>query len=119
MKATTVQLPVRLNKRILLRGAGPPRAKGNPKLLIESSGRRKAGRTIRLEGTYSAMKLTNLVRYSHHSFASVFLALSLFGFLFPHHANQVKPNHQVNLRTSEQTTTQKPADEGPQYEWFY
>ncbi|MBV8098837.1 MAG: hypothetical protein JOZ31_06745 [Verrucomicrobia bacterium] len=40
MKATTVQSPVRLIKRILLPGAGAPRAAGYPTLLIESSGRR-------------------------------------------------------------------------------
>ena len=52
------------------------------------------------------MKLTNLVSKSHHAFASVFLAFSLFGFLFPHRATQVKQTHQVNLKASEQT--QKP-----------
>ena len=48
------------------------------------------------------MKLSSLISKSHHSFASVLLAFSLFGFLFPHQTNQVKSNHQVNLRTSEQ-----------------
>jgi hypothetical protein len=43
----------------------------------------------------------------------------LFGFLFPHHANQVEPNHQVNLKTSEQTATEKAGDDGPEYPWFY
>jgi hypothetical protein len=33
--------------------------------------------------------------------------------------NQEKPNHQVNLRTSEQVTDREPADDGSQYEWFY
>jgi hypothetical protein len=33
--------------------------------------------------------------------------------------NQEKPNHQVNLRTSEQATDREPADDGSQYEWFY
>ena len=47
------------------------------------------------------MKLSSLVSKSHQSFASVFLAFSLFGFLFPQ-TNQVKSNHQVNLRASEQ-----------------
>jgi hypothetical protein len=66
------------------------------------------------------MKLLNFVRHTHQSFASVFLAFSLFGFLFPHHVSQVKPNHQVNLRTSEQAATQQePADDGSQYEWWY
>jgi hypothetical protein len=65
------------------------------------------------------MKLPNFIRYSHQSFAGIFLAFSLFGFLFPHQTNQVNPNHQVNLRTSEPATTQEPADDGSQYEWFY
>jgi hypothetical protein len=65
------------------------------------------------------MKLPNFIRDYHRSFASVFLAFSLFGFLFPHHPNQVTQNHQVNLKTSEQTTTQEPADDGSVYEWFY
>jgi hypothetical protein len=47
------------------------------------------------------------------------LAFSLFGFLFPHHANQVKENHQVNLTTTEQVPQQEPADDGSAYEWFY
>jgi hypothetical protein len=48
------------------------------------------------------MKLSSLISKSHESFASVFLAFSLFGFLFPHQTKEVKPNHQVNLRMSEQ-----------------
>jgi hypothetical protein len=66
------------------------------------------------------MKLTNFLGQTNRSFASVFVALSLFGFLFPHQANQVKQNHRVNMITSEQTTQQpKPADDGSAYEWFY
>jgi hypothetical protein len=34
-------------------------------------------------------------------------------------SNQVKPNHQVNLKTSEQTATEKADDDGPEYRWFY
>jgi hypothetical protein len=65
------------------------------------------------------MKLTNFLGQTNRSFASVFLALSLFGFLFPHHANQVKQNHRVNMITSEQTTHQQNhADDGSVYEWF-
>jgi len=48
------------------------------------------------------MKLSSLISKSHQSFASVFLAFSLFGFLFPHQTHQVKSNHQVNLRASQQ-----------------
>ena len=48
------------------------------------------------------MSLPNLVSKSHQTFASFFLAFSLFGFLFPHHTNRVKWNHQVNPRRSEQ-----------------
>jgi hypothetical protein len=47
------------------------------------------------------------------------LAFSLFGFLFPHQANQVKENHQVHLTTTEQVPKQEPADDGSVYEWFY
>jgi len=65
------------------------------------------------------MKLSSLISKSHQSFASVFLAFSLFGFLFPHQTKEVKPNHQVNLRTSEQATDREPADDGSQYEWWY
>jgi hypothetical protein len=36
------------------------------------------------------MKLPNLVSKSHQSFASVFLAFSLFGFAFPHHSTRAK-----------------------------
>jgi hypothetical protein len=65
------------------------------------------------------MKLTKILGQSNRSFASVFLAFSLFGFLFPHHANQVKENHHVNLTTIEQVPQQEPADDGSVYEWFY
>jgi hypothetical protein len=65
------------------------------------------------------MKLTNVLAQTNRSFASVFLAFSLFGFLFPHKADQVKQNHQVNLTTTEQTAQPEPADDGSQYEWFY
>ena len=65
------------------------------------------------------MKLSNILGQPNRSFASVFLAFSLFGFLFPHHANQVKQNQQVNLTTSEQAAQREPADDGSQYEWFY
>jgi hypothetical protein len=66
------------------------------------------------------MKLTNLIQQSNRSFASVFLAFSLFGFLFPHHANQVTGRHQVNLQQSEQKANQQTNDwTDPTYEWFY
>ena len=64
-------------------------------------------------------KLSNLFSKTHQSFASIFLAFSLFGFLYPHQKNHVKPNHQANLSTSEQTTERERADDGSQYEWFY
>lgn len=47
------------------------------------------------------MNLPNFVSKSHQAF-SFFLAFSLVGCVFPHQTNQVKSNHQVNLRTSEQ-----------------
>jgi hypothetical protein len=49
------------------------------------------------------MKLPNLVSKSHQSFASVFLAFSLFGFVFPHHATRVKQAPSASLRVSRQT----------------
>ena len=64
-------------------------------------------------------KLSSLISKSNRTFVSVFLAFSLFGFLFPHQTNHVKPNHQVNLRTTEQAADREPADDGAQYEWFY
>jgi hypothetical protein len=65
------------------------------------------------------MKLSNILGQPNRSFASVFLAFSLFGFLFPHQVNQAHQNHRVNLTTAEQATHQEPADDGSQYEWFY
>lgn len=65
------------------------------------------------------MKLVNLISNYHQTFASVFLAFSLFGFLFPHHATSMKPTHQVNLKASEQTWQTKTYDYDPQYEWSY
>jgi hypothetical protein len=65
------------------------------------------------------MKLTNILQGTNRSFASVFLAFSLFGFLFPHKAVQIKQNHHVNLITTEHASQPEPADDGSQYEWFY
>jgi len=65
------------------------------------------------------MKLPNVLAQTNRSFASIFLAFSLFGFLFPHKADQIKQNHQVNLRTIEEAAQAGPADDGSQYEWFY
>jgi hypothetical protein len=73
---------------------------------------------IKKEAT-KEMKLMNLFGQTNRSFASVFLAFSLFGFLFPHQTKQVKQNHRVNLITTEQATQPEPADDGSQYEWFY
>ena len=36
------------------------------------------------------MKFSNSISKSHQTYASVFLAFSLFGFLLPHHGNEVK-----------------------------
>jgi hypothetical protein len=65
------------------------------------------------------MKLTNVLGQTNRSFASVFLAFSLLGFLFPHKADQVRQNNQVNLRATQQEAQPNPADDGSQYEWFY
>jgi len=77
------------------------------------------GPTLSLEKGNTEVKLSNSIKQPSQSFASVLLAFSLFGFLFPHQANQVQQNHQVNLTTTEQATQQEPADDGSQYEWFY
>jgi hypothetical protein len=72
------------------------------------------------EEVTTKMKLTHFLGQTNRSFASVFLAFGLFGFLFPHHGNQVKQNHEVNMITTEQTAHQQnPADDGSVYEWFY
>jgi hypothetical protein len=65
------------------------------------------------------MKLTNLLGQTNRSFASVFLAFSLFGFLFPHHNGQVTPNHQVHLSMSRPAATEQTENSAPDYEWFY
>jgi hypothetical protein len=77
------------------------------------------GHTLVKKEVTKEMKLTNILGQPNRSFASVFLAFSLFGFLFPHQANQVKQNHQVNLTTTEQAPQRESADDGSQYEWFY
>ena len=61
------------------------------------------------------MKLPNLVSKSHQAFASVFLAFSLFGFIFPHHATRAKQTHQVYLKASEQTGQTKTDNSEPRY----
>jgi hypothetical protein len=82
-----------------------------------------AFKTLRIDLVHKeapkGMKLTNILGQANGSFASILLAISLFGFLFPDHAKQAKQNHRVNLTTTEQVTTQEPADDGSQYEWFY
>jgi len=65
------------------------------------------------------MKLTNILGETNRSFASVFLAFSLFGFLFPHNTKPVNQSHQVHLMKTEQAAQPRPADDGSRYEWFY
>jgi hypothetical protein len=65
------------------------------------------------------MKLTSLLGQTNRSFASVFLAFSLFGFLFPHHADQVHANHQIYLNTREQATHEQADNWDQDYRWFY
>ena len=65
------------------------------------------------------MKLSSLIGKRNQTFASVFLAFSLFGFLFPHQPDQMKSNHQTNLKTIEQAADPESADDGSVYEWFY
>jgi hypothetical protein len=43
------------------------------------------------------MKLSNLIKQPNQSFASVLLAFSLFGFLWPHHANSANGRQHVNM----------------------
>ena len=61
------------------------------------------------------MKLSNSISKSHQTFASVFLAFSLFGFHFSHHAAGGKQHHQVNLKATEQTGQTKTNDSEPRY----
>jgi hypothetical protein len=49
------------------------------------------------------MKLPNLLSKFHQTFARVCLAFNVFDSLFPHHATELKQNHQVNLKNSEPT----------------
>jgi len=65
------------------------------------------------------MKLPNLISNCHQTFASILLAFSLFGFVFPHHATRIKQIHQLNVKASEQTWQTKTDDSEPQYKWFY
>jgi hypothetical protein len=48
------------------------------------------------------MKLSNLISKFHQTFARVFSAFNLFDSLFPHHATELKQNHQVNLKTEKE-----------------
>jgi hypothetical protein len=43
------------------------------------------------------MKLFSSIKRANSSLASVFLAFSLFGFLWPHHVNSATRGHHVNL----------------------
>ncbi|MGA8655780.1 MAG: hypothetical protein WB586_06485 [Chthoniobacterales bacterium] len=43
------------------------------------------------------MKLLKLIRQPNQTFASVFLAFSLFGFFHPHHANSANKRYHVHL----------------------
>ena len=43
------------------------------------------------------MKLLNLTKQPNQSFVSVMLALSLFGFLWPHKANSTGKHHHTNF----------------------
>jgi hypothetical protein len=62
-------------------------------------------------------KLTRILGQTNRSFASVFLAFGLFGFLFPHNTTPVTQNHQVNLRA--QTTTSQTESTMRDDRWFY
>jgi hypothetical protein len=51
------------------------------------------------------MKLSNLARQSNQFFGSALLAVSLFGFLFPHRTSQANPHYRVNIIKQSQTDT--------------
>lgn len=43
------------------------------------------------------MKLSNSIKPANQSFASVLVALGLFGFLWPHHVNSADRHARVNI----------------------
>lgn len=51
------------------------------------------------------MKFSNLLSKLHRTFARVFSALNLIDSLFPRHPTNLKQNHQVKLKNSDQTQT--------------
>ena len=65
------------------------------------------------------MKLSNLATQSYRSFASVFLAFSLFGFVFAHQTHPTGEHHPVNQKMSLQTSKPETNTTDPGYEWFY
>jgi hypothetical protein len=55
------------------------------------------GPTLSLEKGNTKVKLSNSIKQPSQSFASVLLAFSLFGFLFPHHTHAGNGRHQMNF----------------------
>ena len=55
------------------------------------------GSTLGLEKGKTKVKLSNSIKQPSQSFASVLLAFSLFGFLFPHHTHAGNGRHQMNF----------------------
>lgn len=51
------------------------------------------------------MKLPNPARRSNQFFGSVLLAVSLFGFLFPHRTNHATSHYRVSMTKQSQTDT--------------
>jgi hypothetical protein len=55
------------------------------------------GPTLGLEKGKTKVKLSNSIKQPSQSFASVLLAFSLFGFVFPHHTDAGNGRHQMNF----------------------
>jgi hypothetical protein len=51
------------------------------------------------------MKLSNLARQPNQFFGSALLAVTLFGFLFPHRISQTTPHYRVHMIKQSQTDT--------------
>ena len=60
------------------------------------------------------MKFSNLISKLHQTFSRVFSALNLFGSVFPRHATNLKQNHQMSLKNTDQTQTN---DDAAQVQW--
>jgi hypothetical protein len=55
------------------------------------------------------LNILKLTTHPHQSFASVILAFSLFGFLWPHHANSANQRHHIGFHMQKDSQIQKSA----------